>query len=82
MLYFKTNNTLLDSANLTSYTLKESIIHDLTVDKPQWPLSAYGLGRYAPAQLFGGFPREQSFEEMRLHHYLASSDQKKLYQAV
>lgn len=33
-----------------------------------WALSAYGPGKDAPRQLFGGYPREQSFEEMRLHH--------------
>lgn len=34
-----------------------------------WILSAYGPGRNAPSQLFGGYPREQSFEELRLRHY-------------
>ena len=39
-----------------------------------WILSAYGAGRDPPLQLFGGYPREQSFEEVRLHHYqLAAS---------
>jgi len=33
-------------------------------------LSAYGPGRAAPAQLFGGPQREQSFEELRLLHYM------------
>ncbi|KJZ77613.1 hypothetical protein HIM_02790 [Hirsutella minnesotensis 3608] len=41
---------------------------DLTTDRPQWILSAYAPGKDAPDQLFGGYPREQSFEEMRLHH--------------
>jgi nucleoporin NUP42 len=34
-----------------------------------WILSAFGPGSRAPAQLFGGLPREQSFEEMRVRHY-------------
>ncbi|UNI17492.1 hypothetical protein JDV02_003832 [Purpureocillium takamizusanense] len=48
----------------------DTIEKDLTLEKPQWILSAYGPGRDAPDQLFGGYPREQSFEELRLH-YLA-----------
>src|SRR4051812_47956524 len=31
---------------------KKAIEVDLTSEKPQWILSAYGPGRYAPAQLF------------------------------
>ena len=50
---------------------KSQIITDLSSEKPQWILSAYGPGRHAPAQLFGGPMREQSFEEMRLLHYMA-----------
>ena len=46
---------------------------DLTSERPQWILSAYGPGRNVPRQLFGGSVREQSFEEMRLHHYLAAA---------
>jgi nucleoporin NUP42 len=49
---------------------KNAILTDLTTERPQWILSAYGPGRHAPAQLFGGLPREQSFEEMRLLHYM------------
>ncbi|RNJ58481.1 hypothetical protein D7B24_004563 [Verticillium nonalfalfae] len=52
---------------------KETIEKDLTTERPQWILSAYGPGRDAPEQLFGGSVREQSFEEMRLHHVLAAS---------
>ncbi|KAI9841226.1 MAG: hypothetical protein M1838_003671, partial [Thelocarpon superellum] len=56
-----------------SYQLRrEAIIEDLT-ERPEWLLSAYGPGRNAPIQLFGGPSREQSFEEMRLHHYHAAS---------
>ncbi|GAB7352132.1 hypothetical protein MBLNU459_g2623t2 [Dothideomycetes sp. NU459] len=52
---------------------KEGIRADLTTEKPQWPFSAYGPGRDAPRQLFGGFPLEQSFEEMRVLYYLAAA---------
>ncbi|KAI9778168.1 MAG: hypothetical protein M1816_004252 [Peltula sp. TS41687] len=45
---------------------------DLGSSHPQWLLSAYGPGRDAPIQLFGG-EREQSFEEMRLYHYQESA---------
>jgi nucleoporin NUP42 len=41
---------------------------DLTTETPQWILSAYAPGKDTPEQLFGGIPREQSFEEMRLHY--------------
>ncbi|KAL3426149.1 hypothetical protein PVAG01_02940 [Phlyctema vagabunda] len=53
---------------------KEAIILDLGSERPQWPLSAYGPGRMAPVQLFGGPLREQSPEEMRLLHYMAAAD--------
>ncbi|MCJ1289156.1 hypothetical protein MMC34_000688 [Xylographa carneopallida] len=53
---------------------RELIKTDLSGEKPIWTLSAYGPGRGAPLQLFGGYPREQSFEELRLRYYeLASS---------
>jgi len=39
---------------------------DLTVDLPQWILSCYAPTRDAPEHLFGGYPREQSFEELQL----------------
>ena len=45
------------------------ITNDLSKERPQWILSAYGPGRDAPLQLFGGHPREQSFEELRVRHY-------------
>ncbi|TQS34105.1 hypothetical protein Golomagni_05525 [Golovinomyces magnicellulatus] len=61
---------------------KNVIINDLTVEKPQWVLSAYCPGRNLPAQLFGGYPREQSFEEIRLLHYMASPDPQKLEQTI
>ncbi|KIN01005.1 hypothetical protein OIDMADRAFT_54146 [Oidiodendron maius Zn] len=68
-----TRNTGPDAAVRTSpYSLdKTAIITDLSSERPQWILSAYGPGRNAPAQLFGGPMREQSFEEMRLMHYMA-----------
>ena len=57
------------------YKLDKTIITtDLTKERPLWNLSCYGPGRNAPSQLFGGAPRELSFEEMRLRHYeLAAS---------
>ena len=61
-----------DASNRYSLS-KEIIINDLSKEHPQWILSAYGPGRDAPLQLFGGLPREQSFEEMRLHHYIAAA---------
>ena len=48
---------------------KAIIINDLSKERPQWILSAYGPGRDAPLQLFGGYPREQSFEELRVRYY-------------
>ncbi|KAJ2956548.1 hypothetical protein NQ176_g11312 [Zarea fungicola] len=54
---------------LEKYFIKiDTIAADLTTEKPTWILSAYAPGRDAPDQLFGGYPREQSFEEMRLHY--------------
>lgn len=53
----------------------ENIQLDLTLGKerPEWIFSAYGPGKNAPRQLFGGPSREQSFEEMRLRHYEAAA---------
>ncbi|KAG9230429.1 hypothetical protein BJ875DRAFT_537145 [Amylocarpus encephaloides] len=50
---------------------KDQIVTDLSTERPQWILSAYGPGKAAPAQLFGGEMRELSFEEMRVRHYAA-----------
>ncbi|RDW73771.1 hypothetical protein BP5796_07213 [Coleophoma crateriformis] len=52
---------------------KDAIIVDLSTERPQWILSAYGPGFQAPEQLFGGPLREQSFEEMRLLHYMGQA---------
>ncbi|KAH6891310.1 hypothetical protein B0T10DRAFT_560560 [Thelonectria olida] len=59
------SQTPAEKYNITS----DVIERDLTNEIPQWILSAYAPGRDAPGQLFGGYPREQSFEEMRLHFY-------------
>ncbi|SLM41186.1 Zinc finger, CCCH-type [Lasallia pustulata] len=61
---------------------KDGITDDLTKDLPIWILSAYGPGRDAPRQLFGGHPREQSFEEARLRYYelTASGNQQQAIQ--
>ncbi|KEZ38897.1 hypothetical protein SAPIO_CDS10212 [Scedosporium apiospermum] len=47
---------------------KDTIEKDLTSEPPTWILSCYGPGRDAPEQLFGGYPREQSTDEIRLHY--------------
>ncbi|KAI9052565.1 hypothetical protein LZ554_003908 [Drepanopeziza brunnea f. sp. 'monogermtubi'] len=61
-------------ASTLPYSLDKNAIRvDLISERPQWILSAYGPGRAAPAQLFGGPIREQSFEEMRLLHYVAAA---------
>ncbi|KAI1821178.1 hypothetical protein F4861DRAFT_483898 [Xylaria intraflava] len=46
---------------------KESIRVDLADERPTWILSCYGPGKGAPEQLFGGYPREQSLEEVMLY---------------
>ncbi|KUI66138.1 Nucleoporin AMO1 [Cytospora mali] len=57
------------SATGTPFSLhKDTIQKDLAEERPSWLLSAYGPGRDAPEQLWGGYPVEQSFEEMRLHY--------------
>ncbi|KAI9723613.1 MAG: hypothetical protein M1812_000913 [Candelaria pacifica] len=74
VVYLNANQGLLGLVRSREYSLSKDVIHnDLAKEPPQWILSAYGPGRDAPVQLFGGFPREQSFEEMRLHHYLAAA---------
>ncbi|SPN99204.1 related to NUP42 - nuclear pore protein [Cephalotrichum gorgonifer] len=56
------------SGSLPYSLSKEAIEKDLTSEAPTWILSCYGPGRDAPEQLFGGFPREQSTDEIRLHY--------------
>ncbi|KAI0008269.1 hypothetical protein F4779DRAFT_459069 [Xylariaceae sp. FL0662B] len=46
---------------------KDSIKVDLAEERPMWILSCYGPGRDAPEQLFGGYPREQSLEEVMMY---------------
>lgn len=71
LLFLANHNQDASSSSTIPYGLdKKAIISDLTTERPQWILSAYGPGRQAPAQLFGGPLREQSFEEMRLAHYM------------
>lgn len=74
--YYRPGNTPQtnqDTKQLPYFISKDSIEADLKNEKPQWPFSAYGPGRDAPRQLFGGFPLEQSFEEMRVMYYLAGT---------
>ncbi|KAK0744586.1 hypothetical protein B0T21DRAFT_358041 [Apiosordaria backusii] len=46
---------------------EETIRKDLANELPQWIFSCYGPGKDAPDNLFGGYPREQQPEEIRLH---------------
>jgi len=56
-------------ASENTYNITTSQIQkDLTEELPPWIFSAYGPGKEAPEQLFGGYPAEQSFEELRLHY--------------
>lgn len=52
---------------------KDTIQKDLVEESPSWILSAYGPGRDAPEQLWGGYPIEQSFEEIRLHYMMGEA---------
>ncbi|KAM0561775.1 hypothetical protein ACHAPJ_002944 [Fusarium lateritium] len=74
------NQSSADKYNITV----EAIERDLTNEVPQWIFSAYAPGRDAPEQLFGGYPREQSFEELRLHFMMgkaAGNEQQSLNEA-
>ncbi|KAF2969236.1 hypothetical protein GQX73_g4319 [Xylaria multiplex] len=46
---------------------RDTIRVDLAEERPTWILSCYGPGKDAPEQLFGGYPREQSLDEVMLH---------------
>ncbi|KAI0103360.1 hypothetical protein GGR51DRAFT_524676 [Nemania sp. FL0031] len=46
---------------------KEMMRIDLADERPPWILSCYGPGKDAPEQLFGGYPREQSLEEVMVY---------------
>ncbi|RSL64362.1 hypothetical protein CEP53_004101 [Fusarium sp. AF-6] len=73
-------NSIADKYSITV----DAIERDLTNETPQWILSAYAPGRDAPGQLFGGYPREQSFEELRLHYVMgkaSGNEQQALNQA-
>ncbi|KAI1005819.1 hypothetical protein K3495_g2400 [Podosphaera aphanis] len=61
---------------------RQSIINDLVKDRQIWKLSAFAPVAQSAAQLFGGYPREQSYEEVRLRHYTASQDPQQLQQAM
>ncbi|KAI1407989.1 hypothetical protein F5Y13DRAFT_115825 [Hypoxylon sp. FL1857] len=54
---------------------KDAIKLDLTSERPAWLLSCYGPGRDAPEQLFGGYPREQSLEEVMVYIRSSSNQQ-------
>lgn len=54
---------------------RDTMIKDLSTERPQWILSCYAPGRNPPEQLFGGPLREQSFEEIRLKFYTSPNVQ-------
>jgi nucleoporin NUP42 len=60
-------------SDLPYHLSREALRKDLTEERPPWILSSFGPGRDAPEQLFGGYPREQSFEELRLHYNNAAA---------
>lgn len=60
------NNAPRGSSAADFYLNRDAIQKDLQEERPEWILSAYGPGRDAPEQLWGGI-LEQSPEEMRLH---------------
>lgn len=60
------NNAPRGSSAADFYLNRDAIQKDLQEERPEWILSAYGPGRDAPEQLWGGII-EQSPEEMRLH---------------
>ncbi|KAI8631421.1 hypothetical protein F5Y19DRAFT_473095 [Xylariaceae sp. FL1651] len=55
-----------DNANRYKIS-KDSIKVDLVDERPTWILSCYGPGKDSPEQLLGGYPREQSLEEVMVH---------------
>ncbi|KAI1763241.1 hypothetical protein GGR53DRAFT_373859 [Hypoxylon sp. FL1150] len=58
------------------YKLTKDIIKlDLADDRPRWILSSYGPGKDAPEQLFGGYPREQSLEEVMMYIRASGNEQ-------
>jgi nucleoporin NUP42 len=71
-----TNSSLGRSNPPQSYPYgidRGTLVRDLKNERPLWIFSSYGPGKNAPVQLFGGPQREQSFEEMRLRHYIAAA---------
>ncbi|KAJ3554048.1 hypothetical protein NPX13_g10724 [Xylaria arbuscula] len=54
---------------------KDAIRTDLASERPTWILSCYGPGKDAPEQLFGGYPREQSLEEVMVYIRRAANQQ-------
>ena len=71
ILYGANLPMLVKLAKSRHLAVEEGIEGDLRNERPKWPFSAYGPGRDAPLQLFGGFPLEQSPEEMRVLYYQA-----------
>ena len=65
------------------YALNAKALEDeLLYERPMWIMSSFGPGLDAPIQLFGGYPLEQSMEEVRVQHYLAMAMGNGVEQAV
>ena len=73
ILYLLLNHVSSDILPRFAVT-KDGIEADLKSERPKWPFSAYGPGKDAPKQLFGGYPLEQSPEEMRILYYQAAAN--------
>ncbi|OKL58214.1 hypothetical protein UA08_06472 [Talaromyces atroroseus] len=73
--FYHSGSTQQQDKSTNYHVTADGIQSDLTIgkDRPAWIFSAYGPGKNAPRQLFGGPSREQSFEEMRLRHYEATA---------
>jgi len=65
------------------YALSAKHLEDeLLYERPMWLMSSFGPGVDPPIQLFGGYPLEQSMEEVRVQHYLAMAMGNGFEQAV
>ncbi|GAP90738.1 putative ccch zinc finger domain-containing protein [Rosellinia necatrix] len=77
-----TTSTRPQDGTLPYRLTKESIKIDLADERPAWILSCYGPGKEAPEQLFGGYPREQSLEEVMLHIRTSADQQQALSEVM
>ncbi|KAI1109924.1 hypothetical protein F5Y14DRAFT_430615 [Nemania sp. NC0429] len=73
----------LNKDGTTPYKItKDSIKVDLAEERPSWILSCYGPGKDAPEQLFGGYPREQSLEEVMMYVKGSANQQQALSEVM